>query len=78
MPRLVWFVLKNGRSVIAGCGHLNREAFQLLLDEPYRWMTLTADASVEFIRGEEIREFRLFDSELRMPADSSIYHFVAV
>lgn len=78
MPRLVWFVLKNGRSVIAGCGHLNREAFQRLMDEPYRWMTLTADASVEFIRGAEIREFQLLDLDTGIPADPSIYHFVAV
>lgn len=78
MTRLIWLVLKNGRSVIASCGTLNREAFESLMDEPHRWMTLTGEESVDFIRGEEIREFRLFDVEVRVPGDSSIYHFVAV
>lgn len=78
MARLVWLVLKNGRSVIAGCGKLNREAFESLMHEPHRWMTLTGEESVDFIRGDEIREFRLFDAEVRVPEDSSIYHFVAV
>lgn len=78
MARLVWLVLKNGRSVVAGCGKLNRQAFESLIAEPHRWMTLTAEESVDFIRGAEIRDFRLFEAEFHVPSGSAIYHFVAV
>lgn len=41
-------------------------------------MTLTAEESVDFIRGAEIRDFRLFEAEFHVPSGSAIYHFVAI
>lgn len=78
MSRVVWLVLKNGESVIAGCGKLDREAFDSLMAEPHRWMTLKGEETVRFIRGDEIRDFRLFDAEIQIEASSSIRHSIAV
>ena len=63
MPRLVWMVLNDGRSVVAGCGSTTREGLERALAEPDHLLTLTSDDRV---------------ARSTVPAASSIYRLVHV
>lgn len=78
MPRLVWFVLNDGRSVVAGCGSATRDALSSALAEPDRMLTLTSDDAVEHIPSGYVRDFVVFDSKSPVPPASSIYRLVHV
>ena len=78
MARLVWFVLKDGRSVVAGCGTATRDSLATAIADPGVTITFTSDDAVERIPGSAIREFVLFDSRAAVPSSSSIYRFVHV
>ena len=76
MARLVWFVLNDGRSVVAGCGSATRDALASAIATPGRTITFTSDTSIERIPGSDVREFVLFDSRAAVPISSAIYRFV--
>lgn len=78
MPRLVWIVLKDGRSVVAGCGTTTRESFERALAEPERLLTLTTDDAVETLPSSAVRDFVMFDSRTSVPPASAIYRLVHV
>jgi hypothetical protein len=79
MPRLIWFVLNDGRSVVAGCGTETRDSFACALAQPETVLTLTSDDAVEHIPSTYIRDFVLFDSKsVKVPPASAIYRLVHV
>ncbi|MBK5260511.1 MAG: hypothetical protein JJE51_13045 [Thermoanaerobaculia bacterium] len=73
MARLVWFVLNDGRSLVAGCGGATRESLVRDLSRPGATFELTAEGSiVERIASDDVRDFVLFD------ARSSLVHATAI
>ncbi|HVT03435.1 MAG TPA: hypothetical protein VHL58_08705 [Thermoanaerobaculia bacterium] len=75
MPRLVWFVLKDGRSLIAACDSVTNERLAEALATT-SILTLTGDDSVEVLRTAEIREFVSFDVAMNVPQRAAIFNFV--
>jgi hypothetical protein len=78
MPRLVWMVLNDGRSVVAGCGSTTRERFERALAEPNHTLTFTSDDRVDTLPTSAVRDFVLFDARSNVPLASSIYRLVHV
>ena len=78
MPRLVWFVLKDGRSVVAGCGTASKAAFDTAIASPDATLTLTSDDAVEELPSRDIRDFVMFDARSTVPAASAIYRLVHI
>ncbi|MDP9191268.1 MAG: hypothetical protein M3P06_06150 [Acidobacteriota bacterium] len=78
MPRLVWMVLNDGRSVVAGCGSTTREGLELALAKPDHTLMFTSDDRVDVLPTSAVRDFVLFDARSSVPAASSIYRIVHV
>ena len=78
MPRLVWMVLKDGRSVVAGCGLTTREGLELALAKPGHTLTFTSDDRVDILPTSAVRDFVLFDARSSVPPASAIYRLVNV
>jgi hypothetical protein len=78
MPRIVWLVLKDGRSVVAGCGTTTREGFERALARPDHHLTLTSDDRVDVLPSSAVRDFVLFDARSSVPSASAIYRLVHV
>jgi len=78
MPRIVWFVLNDGTSVVAGCGSATRDSFARALQEPETMLTLTSDDGVEQIPTNRVRGFVLFDAKSHIPDATAIYRLVHV
>ena len=78
MPRIVWLVLNDGRSVVAGCGATTREGFERALAEPDHNLTLTSDDRVDVLPSSAVRDFVLFDARSSVPSASAIYRLVHV
>ncbi|HVT43482.1 MAG TPA: hypothetical protein VMT00_03750 [Thermoanaerobaculia bacterium] len=76
MPRMVWFVLKDGRSMIASCDGMTRERLGEALRVD-RILTLTADDQVARLDASDIRDYLLFDSYIELPPNIAVYHFAA-
>lgn len=78
MPRLVWMVLNDGRSVVAGCGSTTREGLELALAKPDHTLMFTSDDRVDVLPTTAVRDFVLFDARSSVPPASSIYRLVHV
>lgn len=78
MPRLVWFVLNDGRSVVAGCGSATKEALSSALSDEGSTLTFTLDDAVERIPANAVRDFVFFEARSAVPAATSIYRLVQV
>ena len=78
MPRIVWLVLTDGRSVVAGCGSTTREGLERALAEPDHKLTLTSDDRVDVLPTSSVRDFVLFDARSSVPSASAIYRLVHV
>ena len=78
MPRIVWLVLNDGRSVVAGCGATTREGFALALSQPDRELTLTSDDRIEQLPASAVRDFVVFEARSSVPSASAIYRLVHV
>lgn len=78
MPRLVWFVLNDGRSVVAGCGSATRDSLASAIAAPGTTITFTSDDSVEHIPGSAVRDFVLFESRATVPPSAAIYRLVHI
>lgn len=77
MPRLVWLVLQDGTSVVAGCGTATREKIESALAD-HELLTLTSDDRVDVLPSSAVREFVLFDMRSKVPSASAIYRLVHV
>lgn len=78
MPRLVWFVLQDGRSVVAGCGTASKDALAAAFGAPETTLTLTSDDAVEHISAAAVRDYVVFDAKSAIPPATSIYRLVHV
>lgn len=78
MPRLVWMVLNDGRSVVAGCGSTTREGLELALAKPDHTLMFTSDDRVDVLPTSAVRDFVFFDARSSVPQASSIYRIVHV
>ncbi len=78
MPRLVWLVLQDGSSVVAGCGTVTRERIEQALAEADHVLTLTTDDRVDVLPSTAVRDFVLFDARSEVPPASAIYRLVHV
>ena len=78
MPRLVWLVLHDGRSVVAGCGSSSRDAVANALSQPGRTVTLTSDDAVVHIPSGAIRDFVVVDTRSPVPPATSIYRLMHI
>jgi hypothetical protein len=78
MERLVWFVLRDGRSVVAECGMATKESLQRALANPSSIVKLTSDDVTSEIIAADIRDFVVFESKAALPASSSVYRLVHV
>ena len=78
MARLVWFVLTDGRSVVAGCGSATRDSLSDAMAEPGRSFVLTSDHSVEQIPASAVRDFVVFESKANLPPATAIYRIIRV
>jgi hypothetical protein len=78
MARLIWMVLQDGRSVVAGCAGVTREKIENALAEPGRTFTLTSDERIDVVPAESVRDFVVFDARSAVPSASAIYRLVRV
>jgi hypothetical protein len=78
MHGLVWLVLKDGRSVVAGCGSATRDSLASALKEPNKTLTFTSDDAVEHIPSTFVRGFVVFEAKSLIPSAASIYRFVNI
>jgi hypothetical protein len=78
MPRLVWFVLNDGRSVVAGCGTATKASVEDALAQPENTLTFTSDDHVDRIASSAVRDFVMFDARSTVPPASAIYRYVQV
>lgn len=76
MPVLVWLVLNDGRSVVAGCGSASRESLTSALAQRDKTLTFTSDDAVEHVPREFVRDYVLFESKASIPPATSIYRLV--
>jgi hypothetical protein len=76
MPRLVWLVLNDGTSVVAGCGSATKESMASALAQPDKTLTFTTDDSVEHIPSSFVRDFVMFEAKSSVPAATAIYRIV--
>ncbi|HEY5609928.1 MAG TPA: hypothetical protein VIL97_01870 [Thermoanaerobaculia bacterium] len=76
MPRLVWFVMDDGRSVIANCDGMTRERIERMIRQPEKTLAFTADDAVDRYPATSVRDFVLFDARMNVPAHAAIYNFV--
>ncbi len=78
MTRLIWIVLNDGRSVVAGAGTQTKDTFRNAIEHPEKTLTLTSDDRVEHIPTASVRDFILFDAKSSIPPATSIYRLVHV
>ena len=78
MARLVWFVLNDGRSVVAGCEAATRDSLVRVLSRPGCTLTLSSDRVVECIPSSNVRDFIIFDARSRIPEETSIYRHLRI
>jgi hypothetical protein len=63
--RLVWFVLNDGRSVVAGCGSATRDSLADAIAAPGKTITVASEDGEEHIPGSAVRDFVLFELPIR-------------
>lgn len=78
MARLIWMVLRDGRSLVAGCGGAPLDKIARALAEPGRTLVLTSDERVDVVEAEAVRDFVFFDARASVPPASAIYRLVHV
>jgi diaminopimelate decarboxylase len=78
MPRLVWMVLNDGRSVVAGCGTTATTVLDEVFEKRDSMLVLTSDDGVENIASAAVRNYVVFDSKSQIPPATSIYRLVHV
>ena len=78
MPRLVWMVLNDGRSVVAGCGTTSNDALDEVFAQRDTMLMLTSDDGVHHIATAAVRNYVVFDSKSNIPPATSIYRLVHV
>jgi hypothetical protein len=76
MTRLVWFVLNDGRSLVAGCGAATRDSLASAIAEPGTTITFSSGDAMEQIPGSAVRDFVVFDARATVPPAAAIYRFV--
>jgi hypothetical protein len=76
MPRLVWMVLNDGRSVVAGCGTTATSVLDEVFEKRDSMLVLTSDDRVEHIASAAVRNYVVFDSKSQIPPATSIYRLV--
>jgi hypothetical protein len=76
MSRFVWFVLNDGRSVVAGCESETRDSLASAIASPGMTITFASDDLEEKIPGTAVRSFVLFDSRSSAPPPAAIYRLV--
>jgi len=70
---LVWMILDDGRSLVAGCGPDSREGLERALADPSSLLALTSDDRVDLVPTSAVREFVLCDVDSRIPEASVVY-----
>lgn len=78
MPKLVWMVLNDGRSVVAGCGTTATSVLDEVFEKRDSMLVLTSDDHVEHIASAAVRNYVVFDSKSQIPPATSIYRLVHV
>jgi diaminopimelate decarboxylase len=78
MPRLVWMVLNDGRSVVAGCGTTATTVLDEVFEKRDSMLVLTSDDGVENIASAAVRNYVVFDSKSQIPPATSIYRLVHI
>jgi len=78
MPRLVWMVLNDGRSVVAGCGTTATAVLDEVFEKRDSMLVLTSDDGVEHIASAAVRNYVVFDSKSQIPPATSIYRLVHI
>jgi hypothetical protein len=76
MPKLVWMVLNDGRSVVAGCGNTATSVLDEVFEKRDSMLVLTSDDRVEHIASAAVRNYVVFDSKSQIPPATSIYRLV--
>jgi hypothetical protein len=78
MHRLVWMVLNDGRSVVAGCGGTTNDILADAFSRRDSMLVLTSDDGVRHISCAAVREYVLLDSKSNVPPSTSIYRLVHI
>ena len=78
MPKLVWMVLNDGRSVVAGCGTTATAVLDEVFEKRDSMLVLTSDDGVEHIASAAVRNYVVFDSKSQIPPATSIYRLVHI
>jgi hypothetical protein len=78
MQRIVWMVLNDGRSVVAGCGVTSNDSLADAFSRPDSMVMLTSDDGVEHISSAAVREYVLLDSKSNIPPATSVYRLVHI
>jgi hypothetical protein len=78
MHRLVWMVLNDGRSVVAGCGGTSNELLSDAFSRRDSMLVLSSDDGVQHISCAAVREYMLLDSKSTIPPSTSIYRLVHI
>lgn len=78
MQRILWMVLNDGRSVVAGCAGTSTDSLEHAFSTPDAMVMLTSDDGVEHISCAAVRDYVLIDSRSNVPPATSIYRLVHV
>lgn len=70
---VVWMVLLDGRSIVAGCAAETREGLERALSDPEGLLALTSDDRVDVVPTSAVRAFEFCDARSGIPAATTIY-----
>ena len=70
---VVWMILEDGRSLVAGIAPASREGLARALADPAALLALTSDDHVDLIPTSDVREFLLCDVDANIPEASVVY-----
>jgi hypothetical protein len=75
---VVWMVLLDGRSIVAGCAAETREGLKRALADPDGLLALTSDDRVDVVPTSAVRDFVFCDVRSGIPAAATIYRSFTV
>ena len=79
MPRLAWFLLQDGRSLIASCENSMADKVREVVERRReRTLVLTGEDVVETLSADRIKAFAIVDDAPTVFKQASIYNFVAI
>jgi hypothetical protein len=78
MSRLAWFLLQDGRSVIASCEAATAEKLRQAIRRGDGRLVFTGEEEVQVLPSSQVRGFTLLDQAPLSVRSADIFSFVAI